>query len=272
MKKNIKLTCVLIFIFLTLISVVAFLCWDDFKEHQNEETMMIYMGNIPKSDDVAYVDQNGNVYFKDYTILAPKDAFYVLYVTENEVFYSAHSEDREYVYKVNHDGTNKEILLSHSELASENMPDENTIYYHITGDGYYVKNIREDTITQITKEKFESSYYENDYYKVDIEKTVIGGKIKEYRIYNKITGETKRIDNEQLKEILKIEVASKLSEYNELFFARFVLKDNNIYLICGGGYDIVTLYSYDFKTGRITFFDWYKMEGEVLSIKDIFVM
>ena len=219
MKKTIKF----ISLILTLITISCCLssCVGVIKALWYFDDILEYMQQTPQNKGVAYMNGANSIYFHDKVIQPKEEIVGVLYVTADHIYYvTSEREGREKyarVYKSNYDYSEEELILSYEvEAFVINMPDEDKIYYKLNGNkdkkGYYVRYISENRTEQITEEQYEASWNENDYYSV---KNIEGSwsKLIGFEITNKVTGETKLFDEEDLNEVLKIEQAKKLNEY-----------------------------------------------------------
>lgn len=270
---------VIVVLMFATIMVFAMMGFDTFTDIVNSfkytDEMIEYMKNTPRNENVAYVDEAYNIYAHGKSIYRRDEIIKILYLTADHIFYVTDEDvgKKEFanVYKSNYDFSQTELILSYEvDVFMIYMPDEDKIYYNLNGsqekEGYYIKHISEDRIEEITEEKYKTSWNENDYYVFDYIKD--GNEITKIEITNKLTGEKKLIDDEDKKEILKIEQAKKLNEYTDIGYKTIVLKGDEIYLACYH-FSIITLYLYDFETEQFEFVDW--NSSDLLSIDEIYI-
>lgn len=220
-----------------------------------------YMKSIPQNDNVVYVDASDTIYFHDKAVKTSSNIIGIIYVTDESVFYTCREDGYAKAYKSNHDFTERTLLLSYKSAGFNIfMKDENKIFYSTNVKNkvdYYVRYINENETKTLTKEEFNACRFVNDYYSVNVVKKSVGvfEIEKSFEITKKSNGETKYIDDNFLQKILEIEEAKKLNEYADLYYMDYVLKDEQIYIVCKSSV-IITVYQYDFETEEVVLIDW----------------
>ena len=194
------------------------------------DEMIEYMKNTPQNENVAYVDEGDIIYAHGKKIRTSDEIVDILYLTADHIFYVLGEDGYAKVYKSDYDFSEAELILSYDvDVFMIHMSDEDTIFYKVTGgkkDDYCVKHIGENRTEIISEEDYKKSWKENDYYSFSYVKR--GNEILEIEITNNLTGVKKLINDEDKKEILKIEQAKKLNEYTDIGYKKLVLKGDEI--------------------------------------------
>lgn len=235
-----------------------------------------YMETIPRNQNVVYVDSADSIYFHNRTEDSKNDNTEVIFVNKEYIFYSIRKGKNEKIYRAKHDYSQEEFLFEITDCFTKIiMYDENKAFYGLKENNehhYYVRYISEGKTESITEEKYGVSNTENDYFSVKIQNEYQnifkGYKVIGFEITDKKTGTTKLVNNEDMQEILKIEQAKKINEYDELSYFDYALKDDRIYIACYNS-DILMLFEYDFETEKVRFFDWLNYNEDV-ALTDLF--
>lgn len=276
MKKNNKILIVIIPILFLVAVLVTLVVLGMKKEQRRNEKAIGYLSQFPKNENVIYVDRYNRIYLHNRTIEPPdsisNNENSILYVNANNIFYYKRDNDTKKitVYRTDYSYCKTEKVYSYKtdNVISISMPNENTICYS-QYEKYYIYCIDSEQVTLITKAEYEEkAYCSNEYYSV--EKESKHGYIRLLRITEKNTGKTKVIEKDSLDNLLKVEQASVLNNYEKLEILDFILKNDQIYIQCWSC-GVVTTFLYDFDSEFYTYIDSFYEAKDYLNLQTFFL-
>lgn len=223
----------------------------------------------PKSNNVVYVtDGNTTTYYMEKILFSSSEKGAPIYISKDKIFTLEFSNGINKVYEYDFNGNNKKDIFEYKSKNSKlYMHDENNIYIEdLEKNRYFIKNIENQNVLEITKEEFNESFYKNNYYSVkEIDKD---DWIEGYEIKNENTDEIKTVLKEQFK---NVEIVKKLSEYDEFYFVDFTLKNDNIFFLCSS-YSFHLVFEYNFETEEILLVDWSPFDLKIFETMKIFIL
>lgn len=178
------------------------------------EKAVEYMQSVPKGEGVAYEEWDA-LYFFDGEIAESYESITVQLVDKSYIYYKLFSNEKEAMYRADHDFKNEELLLEVDRHHELEMIDSNTIlYYKQDNHNYYAYHI--DTAEFVRHEKVDGYSFIYDLLKYgdspyEIEEDYRGGTEK-ITVTERATGKNITLDREHFKRIGENEHIKKVTE------------------------------------------------------------
>ena len=230
---------------------------------KKEKQAIEYLSQFERNGNFNYVVEDLYVYTKDKTITMREEELLkdsdILFVSKSNIYFSIKVEENNYeVHKTDYDCSFSEKIFETNNLSIYRMINEDTIICK-KDMIYYQCSIKNNTCEQIDKDNIQSLRSSHYSFEIKEHKPHFFKKIKDFRITDNDSQETRIFNEENMGDLLKLEQANYLNDLLGLEINGVILLNDKIYIRCVSGnypHFIITTYLYDFENETFTFMDW----------------